>query len=63
MKDPVLVFEGEMDRDRTNGATHSVRPPAAPAPSESSDVSPHPAYSPEGLRALALAVRDLDVPA
>ena len=63
MKNTVLVFEGEMARDRTNGTTHSVRPPAAPLPSEGSDVSPHPTYSPRGLRALALAVRDLDVSA
>ena len=63
MKEPVLVFEGETASDGTNGTTHAVRPPVKPAASEGSGVSPHPMYSIEGLRALALAVRDLDVSA
>jgi hypothetical protein len=60
MSKSVRIFEGVAVRG-IDGEAPVLRLPVAPAPSDRPDPAPHPVYSLDGLLALALAVRELEV--
>jgi hypothetical protein len=58
MKDTGRIFEGAVVGSRTEGDARVLQLPVART---HPDPAPHPVYSLDGLLALALAVRDLEV--
>lgn len=60
MKDAVRIFEGVSVGGRPESEAQVLRLPVN-NPFDGPDAAPHPVYSLDGLLALALAVRELEV--